>query len=482
MKKHESLISLGILAVLGTTCTGVKEKTQNTLQKPNVIYILADDLGYGDLSCYGQKKFATPNIDSLAASGMKFTQHYAGSTVCAPSRSVLMTGLHTGHTPVRGNKAIKPLGQFPLADSVYTLAELFKDDGYVTGAYGKWGLGSVFNEGDPETQGFDHFFGYYSQSLAHRYYPPFVWDDGKKDSLDNNNGRLNEYSADVINRKALNFIASNRDTSFFLYLPYTLPHAEIIVPEDSILSCFKGKFDPENHFKGNDYFATDFDPTGYCSQENGHATFAAMVTHLDIYVGQIMDTLKKYGLEKNTIVIFTSDNGPHREGGADPDFFDSYGPLRGVKRDLYEGGIRVPFIVSWPGKVATGSTSDHISYFGDMFATIADLLNRGKDQKTDGISLLPAMLNKAGQKEHDYLYWEFHEKNGKQAIRKGNWKAVRLGVQNDRNAQIELYDLSTDLQELHNVAGSHPDIIIEMKKLFDEAHTRSNDFAFKWEQ
>ncbi len=481
MKDKKKLIILGMLAITGSACTGVHEKSRGNKPRPNVIYILADDLGYGDLSCYGQKKFSTPNLDSLAASGMKFTQHYAGSTVCAPSRSVLMTGHHTGHTIVRGNKRVEPLGQYPLPDSIYTLAELFHDAGYITAAFGKWGLGSVFNEGDPQSQGFDHFFGYYSQSMAHRYYPAFLWDDGKVDSLDNSRGELNEYSADIINRKALEFIARNRDSSFFLFLPYPVPHAEIIAPGDSILARFRGKFTPEKSYMGNNYFAPGYDLFGYASQDEGHAVFAAMVTRLDLYVGEIMAALKKYGIEKNTIVIFSSDNGPHVEGGADPDYFDSYGPLRGVKRDLYEGGIRVPFIASWPGKIAPGSESDHISYFGDMFATVQDLLDTDDGKETDGVSFLPVMTGKEGQKEHVYLYWEFHEQGGKQAIRKGKWKAVRLNVQKDPESHIELYDLDTDLQELHDISAAHPDLVKEMESLFKQAHTRSEAFPFAWE-
>ena len=482
MKTGEKLITLGLITLTCVSCTGLTEKFTAGKEKPNVIYILADDLGYGDLSCYGQTKFKTPNIDSLSASGMKFTQHYAGSTVCAPSRSVLMTGANTGHTPVRGNMSVKPVGQYPLPDSVYTLAELFHDAGYVTGAFGKWGLGSVFNAGDPQSQGFDHFYGYYSQSLAHRYYPPFLWDDGKIDSLDNTHGKLKDYSADVINRKALEFIAQNRDTSFFLYLPYTIPHAELLVPDDSIFKAFEGKFLPEKSYTGNDYFTPYYHSTSYASQAEGHAAYAAMITRLDIYVGQIMDTLRKYGLDKNTIVMFSSDNGPHAEGGADPDYFDSYGPLRGIKRDLYEGGIRVPFLVSWPGKVKAGSVSDHISYFGDVMATMQDLLHTGEKVKTDGISFLPSLINKGRQKEHKYLYWEFHEQGGKQAVRMGKWKGVRLNVQDNPDAPIELYDLEKDLKEQSNVAGKHPDIVKKMKTVFDEAHTKSDAFPYRWEE
>ncbi len=478
--KNEVIISIGILALMGTSCTGPNKKTSGKAQKPNVIYILADDLGYGDVSCYGQTHFSTPHIDHLAASGMKFTQHYAGSTVCAPSRSVLMTGLHTGHTPVRGNMRIQPLGQYPLPDSIYTLAELFHDAGYVTGAFGKWGLGSVFNEGDPQTQGFDHFFGYYSQSKAHRYYPAFLWDDGQIDSLGNTEA-LKTYSADAINRKALAFIAAHKDTSFFLFLPYTLPHPEIIAPHDSIFMHFRGMFEPEKKYTGNDYFTPYYNTIDYASQDECHATYASMVTRLDIYTGQIMDALKKYGLESHTIVMFASDNGPTNEGGSDPEYFGSHGSLRGIKRDLYEGGIRVPFIVSWPGKIAAGSTTGHISYFGDMMATMEDLLNTRVQDPGDGISFLPTLLDKRRQKEHDYLYWEFHEKGGSQAIRQGKWKAVRLNIQDNPGAPIELYNLDEDPGERQNVAASHPDIIKKMKQRFSKSHVKSVAFPYRWE-
>ena len=373
LSPHLMCIASGMLGIAITSCqSGQNSEKKNAT--PNVIYILADDLGYGDLSCYGQEKFRTPNIDRLAGEGMLFTQHYAGTTVCAPSRSVLITGLHTGHTPSRGNRTVEPLGQFPIPDSSFTVAELFKEAGYITGAYGKWGLGSIFNEGDPQKQGFDHFFGHYCQSLAHRYYPEFLWDDGEKVIL-NNQDSLRDYSPDIIHSRVLEFIRAYRDTSFFLYLPYTIPHAELIVPEDEILASNRGKYLPEKQFAGNDYFSDNYSPHAYASQDESHAVFVSMVQRIDRYVGEIIDLLEATGLDENTMILFTSDNGPHQEAGADPLYFNSNGGLRGIKRDLYEGGVRVPFIVKWPEVIEKGIHTDHISSFYDFMPTMAELLN-----------------------------------------------------------------------------------------------------------
>lgn len=442
---------------------------KQTEDNPNVIFILADDLGYGDLSCMGQSKFQTPNIDRLGKEGICFTSHYAGSTVCAPSRSCLMTGQTTGHTPIRGNKSIQPEGQVPIPDSMLTVAEIFKKNDYVTGAFGKWGLGGPSTEGDPNRQGFDEFYGYNCQSLAHNYYTAYLWHNQKKVYLDgNNNGGTVQYSHDLIQSQALEFIETNKDKPFFLYLPYTIPHAELIAPDDSIFERFKGKF-PETPYVGVDS-GPRYRKGGYCSQEYPHAAFAAMVTRLDYSVGQIISKLKELGLDNKTLVIFSSDNGPHLEGGADPDFFDSNGPLRGYKRDLYEGGIREPMLVRWPGKIQAGTRTDYASAFWDFLPTVCDILQEKVPQNCDGISMLPTLLGQPEQqKQHDYLYWEFHENGYKQAIRQGNWKAINLGA----NRPVELYDLSTDLSETNNIADDHPDVVEKMKQLFIEAHTES---------
>lgn len=447
---------------------------------PNIIYILADDLGYGDLSCYGQLKFKTPNIDRLASEGMLFTQHYTGCTVSAPSRSCLMTGLHTGHTPIRGNKERKPEGQWPLPADSYTIGEMLKTKGYSTGAFGKWGLGFVGTEGDPNRQGFDEFYGYNCQSLAHNYYPDHLWHNQEKILLpENDSGKRGAYSADLIHKAAIDFLEINATKPFFLFYATTIPHAELFAKE-GYMSMFRGKFYPEKSFKGVDAGPT-FRLGPYGSQPEAHAAFAAMVKELDDYVGELMKKLKELNLEKNTIVIFASDNGPHLEGGADPDYFNSNGDLRGYKRDMYEGGIRTPMLVRWPGKIKSGSKTDFISAFWDVLPTLAEITGAKTLSGSDGISFLPALLGKNQKQQHDYLYWEFHEQGGKIAVRMGNWKAVKLNVDKNPQGATELYDLSTDIGETNNLAFSNPEIIKKMDELMKQAHTPSKDFSFVYE-
>jgi arylsulfatase A len=446
---------------------------------PNIVYILADDLGYGDLSCYGQRKFSTPNIDRLALEGMLFTQHYTGCTVSAPSRSCLMTGLHSGHTPIRGNKGWKPEGQWPLPAESYTVAEMLKTRGYVTGAFGKWGLGFIDSEGDPNSQGFDEFFGYNCQTLAHNYYPDHLWHNHEKILLpENDSSKTGIYSADIIHKAALAFLEANKDKPFFIYYPTTLPHAELFAKEE-YMKMFRGKFDPEKTYKGVDNGPT-FRLGPYGSQPESHAAFAAMVKELDDYVGELVSKLKELGLEKNTIVIFASDNGPHNEGGGDPDFFDSNGALRGYKRDLYEGGIRTPMLIKWQGKVKAGTKSDHISAFWDILPTFADIAGADKPENIDGISFLPVLLGKK-QAQHDYLFWEFHEQGGKFAVRMGNWKAVKLNLEKNPQGPTELYDLTTDIGETNNIASSNPETVKKMEDIMKKAHIQSEDFPFSYE-
>lgn len=475
-----NLLYAFILLFVAAACNSGSEASEDQTtesRKPNIIYILADDLGYGDLSCYGQDLFSTPNIDQLAANGMRFTQHYSGSTVCAPSRSALMTGMHTGHTFVRGNKEIQPEGQYPIPDATYTLAEALKKAGYATGAFGKWGLGFPDSEGDPVNQGFDTFYGYNCQRMGHHYYPHHMWSNRDSIVLEENAGHLKgAYGPDLIQEQVLSFIETNKDQPFFLYVPSIIPHAELIAP-DSIMDKYRGKFLPEKAYQGYDD-GPDYRRGPYESQLESHAAFAAMVEILDRQVGEIVQKIADLGLSENTIIIFTSDNGPHEEGGADPEFFDSNGPLRGVKRDLYEGGIRVPFIASWPGKIKAGTTSDHISAFWDFFPTIADLGGIETPQNIDGISYLPTLLGEPGQEEHDYLYWEFHERGGRLAARKGNWKAVKYNVLKEPDAPLELYDLSVDIDETDNVAAAHPEIVEQMEKIFQTARTPSEVFTF----
>lgn len=447
-------------------------------QKPNIVYILADDLGYGDLSCYGQKHFQTPNIDRLANQGMLFTQHYSGCPVCAPSRSSLMTGLTTGHTPIRGNKSWKDEGQYPLPAQSFTIAEMLKNAGYVTGAFGKWGLGSPGTEGDPNNQGFDQFYGYNCQSLAHNYYPDHLWDNQNKVILKGNSGtQSTEYAPTLIHQKAIQFIEMNKDKPFFLFYPTTIPHAELVAPEENMKE-FRGKLLPEVAYKGAEPGSEKYRKGSYGSQKEVHAAFAAMVTLLDKQVGEIVDELKKLGLDKNTIIIFSSDNGPHVEGGADPDYFDSNGPLKGYKRDLYEGGMREPMIVSWPGKVAAGTKSDLISAFWDIMPTFADIVDVKAPENIDGISFLPTLLGKPGQKQHTSMYWEFHENNGRQAVRMGDWKLVRYNVSIPEKETTELYNLKTDLGETTNVAEQNQQVVSQMLRIMEQSRVPSPIFNF----
>lgn len=463
-------------AIISTACSEKKQDISNQTNKPNIIYILADDLGYGDLSCYGQTKFSTPNIDALAKEGLLFTQHYAGSSVCAPSRSTLLTGLHTGHTPIRGNKEVRPEGQLPLPDSTYTLAELLKDEGYVTGAFGKWGLGYPNSEGDPLNQGFDTFYGYNCQRLAHNYYPYHLWDNDKKVILDGNSGTNKEqYAPELIHNKAMQFIDKNKDKPFFLYYPSIIPHAELFAPND-YMNRFVGKFNPEKKFKGVDE-GENYKNGGYGSQENGHAAFAALITLLDDQVGELVEKVKELGLEENTIFIFTSDNGPHKEAGADPKYFNSNGNLRGFKRDLYEGGIRVPMIVKWKGKVKEGAITDHVSAFWDVFPSFAELIGANFKNNLDGVSFLPILLGEPEkQKTQAYLYWEFNENNAPvQAIRKGDWKAVKF-----LDKPLQLYNLSIDLKEEHDVSEENIKIKNDMLQILKNAREDSPNFPFKY--
>ncbi|PXX23983.1 arylsulfatase A-like enzyme [Arenibacter sp. ARW7G5Y1] len=449
-----------------------------TIAPPNIIYILADDLGYGDLSVYGQKKFKTPNIDKLAAEGMLFTQHYSGSTVCAPSRSALMTGMHTGHTVVRGNHEVRPEGQYPIPDSTLTIAEVLKTVGYRTGAFGKWGLGYPGSEGDPNNQGFDTFYGYNCQRLGHNYYPYHLWSNQDSIVLPENSGKKKGiYAPDLIHEKTLQFIEENKDRPFFAYVPSIIPHAELIAPPE-IQNKFSGKYLPEKIYKG-----TDGGPTyklgGYGSQPESHAAFAAMVSILDEQVGEIVKKVEDLGIADNTLIIFTSDNGPHLEGGADPDYFDSNGPLKGYKRDLYEGGIRVPMMVKWPTRIKPGTITEHVSAFWDVFPTLAEIAGVKDTPGLDGISLLPTLLGKsAEQKAHGYLYWEFHEKGGRQAVRMGDWKAVKYNVLQNPDARIELYDLSKDIGEENNVAADFPEIVARIERILENARTPSEVFLF----
>ncbi|HEX5168410.1 MAG TPA: arylsulfatase [Cyclobacteriaceae bacterium] len=466
-----------VISILFLQCHRAEKKEA----KPNVIFIMADDLGYGDLSCYGQTRFQTPNIDALAREGLVFTQHYSGSAVCAPSRSALMTGLHTGHTFIRGNMEVQPEGQYPLPDSAFTIAELFKGQAYATGMFGKWGLGNMEAEGSPLKQGFDRFTGFVCQRLAHNYYPTHLWRDTLRIALTENEGSSNgSYAPDLIHRDALNFIDENKNKPFFLYLPVTTPHAELAAPED-YLKKYHGVFGKEIPFKGAEPGSDHYKEGPYASQDEPRAAFAAMVSLMDDQVGGIIHKLKDLGIYENTLIIFSSDNGPHLEGGADPDYFNSNGPLRGYKRDLYEGGIRIPLIVHWAGTIAPGKT-DHVSAFWDFLPTFCELLGTAMPPHSDGLSIYPTFRGKTGeQKNHDYLYWEFHEQGGKQAIRKGDWKLVKLNVNDSAKSYFELYNLADDLSESANLASSHQEIVNELDNLMKQARVMNPVFKFDWE-
>lgn len=427
-------------------------RTQN--HKPNIIFILADDLGYGDLGCYGQKKIKTPNIDQLAAEGIRFTQCYAGCTVCAPSRSALMTGQHTGHTRIRGN------ARFPLELEDFTVAELLKNSGYRTALFGKWGLGEAGSTGSPLRQGFDEYFGYLNQKHAHNYYPTYLWRNDQKVPLRNevpkedSEGagvatRRVDYSHDLLAREGLNYLDRFHNQPFFLYLPFTIPHANnegkakgMEVPSDA---PYSGEAWPE-------------------PERNK----AAMITRMDADVGKIVRKLKEFGIDQNTIVFFTSDNGPHKEGGNDPKFFDSSGPLRGIKRDMHDGGIRVPMIVRWPGRIKPGAVSDYVWAFWDFLPTAATLAGIKPPKQIDGVSVLPTLLGKR-QSKHKFLYWEFHEKGFKQAVRMGDWKAIRLGP----NQPLELYNLKSDIGETNNIAAQHRSVVNRIEAYLKTARTES---------
>lgn len=448
-------------------------------RKPNIIFIMADDLGYGDLSCYGQTHFRTPNIDKLASEGLKFINHYAGAPVCAPSRSALMTGMHTGHTFIRGNKEVRPEGQWPVASEAFMLTEMLKSAGYRTGVFGKWGLGYPGSEGAPENQGVDVFFGYNCQRLAHNYFPAYLWSNTTRITLKGNAGdSKREYAPELIHEKALDFIEQNKDTPFFLYYPMVIPHAELVAPE-KYMALYRGKFLPEKSFDGVDAGEPGFRNGAYASQPEAHAAFAAMIHVMDEQVGEIAGKVRSLGLDNNTIIIFTSDNGPHLEAGADPDYFNSNGSLRGYKRDVYEGGIRVPFIAHWKGVIEPGRVTRHVSAFWDVMPTLADVVGARVQQRMDGISFLPTLTgDTANQKQHAHLYWEFHEMGGRRALRQGDWKLVQYDLNKNPSGPLELYNLADDPEERNDVAGKYPERVETMRALMLKEHTPSPDFKF----
>lgn len=477
---------------------------------PNIIYILADDLGYGELGCYRQEKIETPHIDLLAENGMRFTQHYAGSAVCAPSRCILLTGKHGGHAFIRGNhewgergpvwdmaKSVDDPnleGQYPMDPEEITIAEYLQEAGYLTGMVGKWGLGGPLSESVPNTQGFDFFCGYNCQRQAHTYYPKFLWKNQEKIWLDNKlvvpgtklaegadpmdpasyaDFTLNDYAPDVMFREAIGFIESSGEQPFFLYYATPIPHAAIQAPPEWV-DRYVAKFGDEAPYLGD---------KGYFPHRYPRAGYAAMVSYMDNNIGLMMGKLKKLGKFENTLVIFTSDNGPTYNGGTDSPWFNSAGPFLEEygwgKGFLHEGGIRVPMIAHWPGKIRAGSSTSHISVFYDVLPTLCELAGIVPYTETDGLSFLPELLGRE-QKEHDYLFWEFPEYQGQQAVRMGPWKALRMDIKKG-NTEIQLFNLEEDTLEQFNVAADHPELIKKIEEIMEKEHQQSELARFRME-
>lgn len=494
------------LALCLASC-GPASKNETSPSRPNIIYILADDLGYGELGVLGQQIIETPHLDNLAKGGMLFTQHYSGAPVCAPARGVLMTGRHTGHAYVRGNhedgargdvwnfQAMfdnpRLEGQAPIPDSLITMGEVMQKAGYTTGLVGKWGLGAPYSEGVPNKQGFDYFFGYNCQRQAHNLYPTHLWENESRVMLNNELiaphvlreqapettdsaffGRFlqNDFAPDAMQESVMKFVRDNAETPFFLYYASPLPHLPLQAPQRWV-DYYRKKIGPEDPaYRGKSYFPCQYP----------RATYAAMISTLDEQVGELVAQLKTLGLYENTLIIFSSDNGPTYTGGADTEFFNSAAPFQTekdrVKGHVYEGGIRVPMIAHWPGVVKPGSKSEHISAFYDVLPTVAEIIG-ATAPPNDGISFLPA-LKGAPQEEHAYLYWEFPAYGGQQAVRFGNWKAIRKDMQKG-NLTIELYDLATDPREVHDLATENPQEVARAREIMEEAHVPSTVERFR---
>jgi arylsulfatase A len=477
------------------TATPTHATRDEDARLPNIVYILADDLGYRELGSYGQEKIRTPNLDRLAAQGMRFTQHYSGNPVCATSRCVLLTGKHPGHAFIRDNKEVggwgpeEPEGQWPIPDEEYTIAEMLQEAGYVTGAFGKWGLGGPGSTGQPNNQGFDHFYGYLCQRVAHNYYPTHLWRNHDVDVQHNNryfkaHQRLKEplesdqayydrynggdYAPEEIANELLGFIRKNKDKPFFVYYPTVIPHVALQAPQ-AFIDQYPREWD-DKPYLGNG---------GYLPHPRPRAAYAAMISYMDDNIGRIMDLLDELGLSDNTIVMFTSDNGTSYAGGVDMKFFNSLGELRGRKGDLYEGGIRVPMIARWPGQIEAGTTTDHLSAFWDVMPTLAELAGVAIPDSTDGVSFAPTLLGEGRQKIAPYLYWEFTGYGGQQVVRLGDWKGIRRNIKKKENLAIELYNLVDDIGEKTDLARERPDIIARMESVMREARTPSALFPMK---
>lgn len=462
----------------------VQSSLQAQTRKPNIIYIYADDMGYGELGCYGQQKIKTPFLDKLAKEGMRFTQHYTSAPVCAPARAMLMTGKHAGHSFIRGNYELggfeddKEGGQMPLPEGTFTIAQLMKNAGYTTGMIGKWGLGMHNTTGNPNKQGFDYYYGYLDQKQAHNFYPTHLWENNKWDTLRNpfisvhrpiapNSSdsafdyyKGKDYSVTKMAEKTLAFIKVNKNKPFFLYLPYTGPHVSLQAPDEAVKD-YMGQFEEKPYYGDK----------GYAPCKYPLSTYAAMITYMDKQIGRIMALLKELKLDENTIVMFSSDNGTTFDvGGVNAAYFNLTGGLRGRKQDLYEGGIREPFIARWPGKIPTGKISGHVSVQYDLMATLSQLTG-AKAWPNDGISFLPALLgNNKQQKQHEYLYFEFPEKSGQVAIRIGDWKGVKSNMKKNKNSPWEIYNLKTDAAETTDVAAQHPELIKRFEEVLQQQH------------
>ncbi len=462
--------------------------------KPNIIYIYADDMGYGELGAYGQTKIKTPNLDRMSAEGMRFTDHYSSAPVCAPARCMLLTGKHGGHTYIHGNYELGGFadslegGQMPLPEGVFTVGKMMQQAGYKTAAIGKWGLGMANTTGSPIKQGFDYFYGYLDQKQAHNYYPTHLWENDHWDTLQNpvinvhkqldstkatladfNYYKGKEYAPAKLTEKALAFIENNKSKPFFLYLPYTLPHLSLQAPDEWVKK-YIGQFNERPYYGQN----------GYASTLYPLSTYAAMISFLDAQVGLILEKIKALGLDENTLILFSSDNGATFNGGVNCRFFNSNGGLRGQKMDLYEGGIREPFIARWPGKITKGTTSAHPSVQFDLMATLAELVHQ-KTNATDGISFLPELMGSAKeQQKHPYIYFEYPENGGQLAIRMGNWKGVKLDVKKHPEKKWQLFNLQTDRNETTDISEKYPDLIKQfeliVKKEHQQAHIQEWEF------
>lgn len=456
------LRSLLCLALLVVTASAAETK-------PNIVLIFADDLGYGELGCYGQTKIKTPELDKMASEGMRFTHFYTGCPVCAPSRCVLMTGKHMGHSHVRDNRQV-PVngfqGQQPIPAETLTIAKVLQDNGYATAAFGKWGLGAPTSTGDINKHGFDLFRGYHCQAHAHSHYPKFIFKNGEKEELPGNDGKTGtQLTHDIFEQSALEFIESNKDKPFFLYLPVTYTHVALQVGEAD-LAEYRGKLGEDPPYNGK----------AYQPHPTPHAAYAAMVTRLDKTVGRVRAKLHELNLDKNTLVIFTSDNGPtHNVGGADSAFFNSTAGLRGEKGRVYEGGIREPFIASWPGKIPASKVTDQRGIMYDLFPTFCDLAGIKQPTGLDGLSLMPTLTEQSTQPQHPHLYWEFAGYGGQQAVQQGPWKAVRQKMQQG-NKTTELYNLAKDPNEEQNVAADHPKVVAALEAIMAKEHTPSELF------